>query len=72
MRWFWSGILGELYGGAIETRFVRDLEQVPGWAMDGDGAEVPRTILDATFVESRLHSLRIRNAAAYKSIYHFC
>jgi len=35
-RWFWSGILGELYGGAIETRFVRDLEQVPAWAMDGD------------------------------------
>ena len=28
IRWFWCGILGELYGGAIETRFVRDLEQV--------------------------------------------
>jgi hypothetical protein len=69
VRWFWSGILGELYGGAIETRFVRDLEQVPGWAMDGDSAEVPRTILDTGFVESRLHSLRTRNAAAYKGIY---
>lgn len=69
VRWFWSGILGELYGGAIETRFVRDLEQVPAWAMDGEGAEVPRTVQDATFVESRLHSLRTRNAAAYKGIY---
>lgn len=69
VRWFWSGILGELYGGAIETRFVRDLEQVPAWAMGGDGADVPRTIQDATFVESRLHSLRTRNAAAYKGIY---
>ena len=68
-RWFWSGILGELYGGAIETRFVRDLEQVPSWAMSIDGAEVPRTIQDAAFVESRLHSLRTRNAAAYKGIY---
>lgn len=29
VRWFWCGILGELYGSAIETRFVRDLEQVP-------------------------------------------
>lgn len=29
VRWFWCGIVGELYGGAIETRFVRDLEQVP-------------------------------------------
>lgn len=69
VRWFWSGILGELYGGAIETRFVRDLEQVPDWAVAGEPAEVPRTIQDAAFVESRLHSLRTRNAAAYKGIY---
>lgn len=68
VRWFWSGILGELYGAAIETRFVRDLEQVPAWAM-GEGGGEPRTIQDATFVESRLHSLRTRNAAAYKGIY---
>jgi hypothetical protein len=67
-RWFWSGILGELYGGASETRFVRDLEQVPGWAAEPD-AELPRTVQDAVFVESRLHSLRTRNAAAYKGIY---
>ncbi|HKF81437.1 MAG TPA: DUF262 domain-containing protein [Solirubrobacterales bacterium] len=68
VRWFWSGILGELYGGAIETRFVRDIEQVPQWAGDED-SDAPRTIQDATFVESRLHSLRTRNAAAYKGIY---
>ena len=69
VRWFWCGILGELYGGAIENRFVRDLEQVPRWARGNDDAEAPRTIQDATFVESRLHSLRTRNAAAYKGIY---
>jgi len=69
IRWFWSGILGELYGSAIETRFVRDIEQVPSWARDGDGAAAPRTVQDANFVESRLHSLRTRNAAAYKGIY---
>lgn len=68
VRWFWCGILGELYGGAIETRFVRDIEQVPAWASD-DGAATPRTVQDANFVESRLHSLRTRNAAAYKGIY---
>jgi hypothetical protein len=68
-RWFWCGILGELYGGAIETRFVRDLEQVPGWARGVDGAATPNTVQDATFVESRLHSLRTRGAAAYKGIY---
>lgn len=69
VRWFWCGILGELYGGAIETRFVRDLEQVPGWARGDTGAVTPNTVNDATFVESRLHSLRTRLAAAYKGIY---
>ncbi|GAB2754991.1 GmrSD restriction endonuclease domain-containing protein [Nocardioides pakistanensis] len=67
-RWFWCGILGELYGSAIETRFVRDLEQVPAWAT-GKTDTAPNTVVDATFVESRLHSLRTRQAAAYKGIY---
>lgn len=26
--WYWSGVLGELYGEAIETRFANDLQQV--------------------------------------------
>lgn len=69
VRWFWCGILGELYGGAIETRFVRDLEQVPAWARGEAGATTPNTVNDATFVESRLHSLRTRQAAAYKGVY---
>ncbi|MFL6162356.1 MAG: DUF262 domain-containing protein [Jatrophihabitantaceae bacterium] len=69
VRWYWCGILGELYGGAIETRFVRDLEQVPGWARGEENAPTPNTVNDATFVESRLHSLRTRLAAAYKGIY---
>jgi hypothetical protein len=68
-QWFWCGILGELYGGAIETRFARDVEQVPNWASDRSGAVVPRTVQDANFVESRLLSLWTRNAAAYKGIY---
>lgn len=69
VRWFWCGILGELYGGAIETRFVRDLEQVPAWARGKGEAPIPRTVQDANFVESRLHSLRTRQAAAYKGLY---
>jgi hypothetical protein len=27
IRWYWCGIFGELYGGAIETRFAKDLPQ---------------------------------------------
>jgi Protein of unknown function DUF262 len=29
--WYWSGVLGELYGGTTETRFARDLEQAVPW-----------------------------------------
>ena len=36
MRWFWCGVLGELYGSAIETRFARDIEMVPAWAVGDD------------------------------------
>lgn len=68
-RWFWSGILGELYGSASETRFARDVDQVPAWAADAPGAVVPKTVDDAYFAESRLHTLRTRNSAAYKGVY---
>lgn len=68
-RWFWSGIFGELYGSTIESRFVRDVEQVPGWAKGVEGASVPRTVEEAYFNESRLLSLRTRNSAAYKGLY---
>lgn len=65
--WFWSGVLGELYGSATETRFVRDIEAVPAWALDPE-APTPRTVQDANFIESRLHSMRTRNSAAYKGM----
>ncbi len=66
--WYWCGVLGELYGSSIETRFVRDLETVPAWATQHEGAATPRTVQDANFVESRLHSIRTRSSAAYKGI----
>ncbi|MFC2991633.1 GmrSD restriction endonuclease domain-containing protein [Halomonas tibetensis] len=65
-RWFWSGVLGELYGGAVETRIALDLEELMNWFEDD--AEVPRTVIDASFDPTRLESLRSRNSAAYKGI----
>lgn len=65
-QWYWCGVLGELYGGATETRFARDVEQVPVWL---EGGEAPRTVYDASFESSRLETLRTRNSAAYKGIY---
>lgn len=68
-RWFWCGVLGEVYGGAVETRIANDYEELMRWLLDGEEAvELPRTIGDAAFQESRLDSLRSRNSAAYKGL----
>lgn len=64
-RWFWCGVLGELYGGAVETRIANDLE-VLRW-IDNDEAE-PRTVYEASFQPDRLDTLRTRQSAAYKGI----
>ncbi|MGH9126563.1 MAG: GmrSD restriction endonuclease domain-containing protein [Acidimicrobiales bacterium] len=66
-QWFWCGVLGELYGGAIETRFARDLEQMVAWI--GSGGPLPGTVAESAFREPRLLSLRTRNSAAYKGVY---
>lgn len=67
MRWFWCGVFGELYGSANETRYALDMVQVVDW-IEANGPE-PKTIYDANFSPSRLHTLRTRNSAAYKGVY---
>lgn len=66
-QWYWCGVLGELYGGANETRFARDVEQVPEWAVNGGKA--PGTVEASIFGDKRLLTLKSRNSAAYKGIY---
>lgn len=66
-RWYWCGVLGELYGGANETRFALDVQNVLQWIEDKD-ADEPVTVRDATFDPVRLLSLQTRNSAAYKGI----
>ena len=65
-RWYWCGVLGELYGGAVETRIANDVEELLNWIQHD--AEPPRTISDATFQIDRLNSLSSRLSAAYKGI----
>jgi hypothetical protein len=65
-QWYWNGVLGELYGGAVETRMANDVEELLGWI--NREAEPPRTIGDATFQVDRLASLTSRLSAAYKGI----
>jgi hypothetical protein len=66
-RWYWCGVLGELYGGAVETRFANDLVQVSEWCSIG-GAD-PISVYESSFDPGRLLTLRTRNSAAYKGIY---
>jgi hypothetical protein len=67
-RWYWCGVLGELYGGAVETRIALDLQDILAW-IDQVGALEPKTVVDAGFQPSRLDTLRTRTSAAYRGIY---
>jgi hypothetical protein len=65
-RWFWCGVLGELYGGAVESRMALDLPELVAWL--GGADTEPTTVRDASFQPGRLDTLRSRLSAAYKGI----
>ena len=65
-RWYWCGVFGELYGSTVETRFARDVLELPAWI---EGGPEPRTVTEANFAPERLLTLRTRGSAAYKGIY---
>lgn len=64
-QWYWCGVLGELYGGANETRYVNDITGVMDWINNG---VQPRTVQEAYFQPMRFLSLQTRLSAAYKGI----
>lgn len=64
-RWYWSGVFGELYGSAVESRIARDIVEVPEWL---SGGERPSTMEDPIFRTDRLRTMRSRLSAAYKGI----
>lgn len=68
-KWFWCGILGEMYGGGTETRFALDLEDCVAWIEGLSDSVEPRTVQAAQFQAERLLTLRTRNSAAYKGIH---
>jgi hypothetical protein len=67
-RWFWCGVLGELYGGAIETRIALDLQGLLAW-IDDPNAPEPVTVQGAGFQPNRMDTLRSRTSAAYRGLY---
>lgn len=64
-RWYWCGVFGELYGSAVESRFAKDILEVPAWL--GGGPE-PTTVTDGVLRADRLLTMRSRLSAAYKGL----
>lgn len=65
-RWYWCGVFGELYGSAVETRFAKDVWEVPLWL---DGGDEPSSVKDAAFRADRLDTMTSRLSAAYKGVH---
>lgn len=64
-RWYWCGVMGELYGGANEARFATDIVGVFRWM---DGGDMPETVYRSNIQPTRLLTMQTRNSAAYKGI----
>jgi hypothetical protein len=64
-RWYWCGVFGELYGSAVESRFAKDILEVPAWL---DGGAEPSTVADGVLRADRLLTMRSRLSAAYKGL----
>jgi len=64
-RWYWCGVFGELYGSAVESRFAKDILEVPAWL---DGGPEPTTVADGVLRGDRLLTMRSRLSAAYKGL----
>jgi len=65
-KWYWCGVLGELYGAANETRYASDIKDFFAWVEDD--SITPDTVARSSFQATRLLSLTTRNSAAYKGI----
>lgn len=65
-RWYWGGVFGELYGSTVESRFAKDIMEVPVWL---DGGPEPTTVNDGVLRADRLLTMRSRLSAAYKGIH---
>lgn len=68
-RWLWCGVLGELYGGAIETRIALDLQHLLSWIDDAAASE-PKTVGDP--IKSRALALEQTGFKALDALHLAC
>ena len=54
-----------MYGSAVESRFAKDILEVPAWL---DGGPEPTTVSDGVLRPDRLLTMRSRLSAAYKGL----
>lgn len=64
-KWYWCGVMGEMYGGANEARFALDIIGIFRWM---NGGEMPDTVYRSNIQPTRLLTMQTRNSAAYKGI----
>ncbi|MDR9759419.1 DUF262 domain-containing protein [Rhizobium redzepovicii] len=66
--WFWRGVIGEVYGSAVESKIARDVPEIIDWAMDLK-ENAPQSSEEANFSIDRLYYMRRRQSAAYKGFH---
>jgi hypothetical protein len=64
-KWYWCGVMGEMYGGANEARFALDIIGLFRWI---EGGDMPDTVYRSNIQPTRLLTMQTRNSAAYKGI----
>ena len=65
-KWFWCGVLGEMYGNLTHSSYTNDIEDVTA-AIRGERS-LNRTVNSAFFSATRLITLKTRGSAAYKGV----
>lgn len=69
-RWYWCGVFGELYGSSAESRFAKDIIEVPKWLRNTNTvAPLPTSVNEGVLRPDRLLTMRSRLSAAYKGIH---
>ena len=63
-RWYWCGVFGEMYAGAIDTRIANDFSEVISWLREE--TDLPSTVREANFQSDKLFEVQNRTSAVYK------
>ncbi len=63
-HWYWCGVFGEMYAGAVNARITKDFSEVISWLREETG--LPSTVREANFQSNKLLEVQTRRSAVYK------